>query len=98
MDIPALCRVEMGHREACRLKQGLRGFKELEMMEVSYKEARRAYTGLESSGKMDGSIPYKPMSVHLAKRKMQLRSFGCKFCGNMSNIWGGTNPTHYNFK
>ena len=79
----------MDRGEAWSPNEGLRGFKELEMLERFSDKDQKSFTKLET----DGSIPYKHMNLHKSEHNMQLVSFGGTVCGAM--FWE-TNPTHYN--
>ena len=101
MDLSAPHGVQMGHGEACSPNEGLRGFKEFELIEMSSdKKFRRAlyWAGWPAEiMKMDWSIAYKHVSVHKADHHLQLVSFGGRFFVELCLTFGcGTSPTHYN--
>ena len=101
MDLSAPHGVEVGHGEACSPNEGLRGFKEFEMVEMTTdKKFRRAlyWAGWPAEVmKMDWSIAYKHVSVHKSDHNLQLVSFGGRFFVELCLTFGcGTSPTHFN--
>ena len=101
MDLSAPHGVELGHGEACSPNEGLSGFKEFEIVEMSSdKKFRRAlyWAGWPAEVmKMDWSIAYKHVSVHESDHNLQLVSFGGRFFVELCLTFGcGTSPTHYN--
>ena len=101
VDLSAPHGIELGQGEACSPNEGLSGFKEFEIVEMSSdKKFRRAlyWAGWPAEVmKMDWSIAYKHVRVHESDHCLQLVSFGGRFFVELCLTFGcGTSPTHYN--